>query len=75
MTSRYSLTIEWSDEDGAYVVVLPEWRERVYQPVTDGATYEEAARKRRQVLDTLIEHAQQDAEPLPEPHTYVPAAG
>ncbi len=74
MTSRYSITIEWSDEDCAYVVFLPEWQDRVYQPVTDGATYEEAAGKGRQALDTLIEQAQQHGEALPEPHTYVPAA-
>lgn len=74
MTSRYSITIEWSDEDRAYVVFLPEWQDRVYQPVTDGATYEEAAGKGRQVLDTLIEQAQQHGEALPEPRTYVPAA-
>jgi antitoxin HicB len=75
MTSRYSITIEWSDEDGTYVVFLPEWQDRVYQPVTDGANYEEAARKGQQVLDTLMEQAYQHAEPLPEPRTYVPAAG
>jgi predicted RNase H-like HicB family nuclease len=72
--SKYSITIEWSDEDVVYVVFLPEWRDRVYQPVTDGATYEEAAGKGRRVLDTLIEQAQAHGEPLPEPHTYVPVA-
>lgn len=74
MTSRYALTIQWSDEDGTYVVFLPEWRDRVYQPVTDGASYEEAAGKGRQVLDTLIEQAQTHCEPLPQSHTYVAAA-
>ena len=44
-TSRYSLVIEWSDEDQTYVVLLSEWEGRVYQPVTDGATYEDAVRK------------------------------
>ncbi len=73
MPSRYALTIQWSDEDGAYVVFLPEWQDRVYQPVTDGATSEEAAGKGRQVLDTLIEQAQAHGEPLPQPHTYVAA--
>lgn len=73
MSSRYSIEIQWSDEDQAYVVSLPEWRDRVYQPVADGATYEEAARKGRAVLETLIEQAQQHGEPLPEPHVYMPA--
>lgn len=74
MSIRYSIVIEWSDEDQAYVVLLPEWQDRVYQPVTDGATYEEAARKGQNVLDTLIEQAQQHGEPLPEPRVHVASA-
>ena len=74
MSIRYSIVIEWSDEDQAYVVFLPEWQDRVYQPVTDGDTYEEAARKGQNVLDTLIEQAQQHGEPLPEPRVYVAPA-
>ncbi|HEY7834316.1 MAG TPA: type II toxin-antitoxin system HicB family antitoxin [Ktedonobacterales bacterium] len=73
MNRRYSIEVRWSDEDQAYVVLLPEWQDRVYQPVTDGATYEEAARKGRDVLEMLIEQAQQLGEPLPEPRLYVPA--
>ena len=73
MSSRYSIEIQWSDEDQAYVVSLPEWRERVYQPVTDGATYEEAAHKGHAVLETLIEQAQRHGESLPDPHVYAPA--
>ena len=39
MTNKYSMIIEWSDADTAYVVTLPEF------PCnrTHGATYEEAA--------------------------------
>ena len=73
MKSTYSLVIEWSDEDQAYVVLLPEWQGRIYQPVTDGATYEEAARKGQAVLATLIEQAGQHGESLPEPHAFVVA--
>ncbi len=70
MTKRYSIVIRWSDEDQAYVVLLPEWEQRVYQPVSDGATYEEAARNGERVLESLIEQAQQYGEPLPEPRVY-----
>ena len=73
MKSTYSLVIEWSDEDQAYVVLLPEWQGRVYQPVTDGATYEEVARKGQAVLATLIEQATQHGEELPQPHAFVAA--
>jgi predicted RNase H-like HicB family nuclease len=72
MSSRYSIEIQWSDEDQVYVVFLPEWEQRVYQPVTDGTTYEEAASKGRAVLETLIEQTRQHGEALPEPHVYVP---
>lgn len=74
MSTRYSIVIEWSDEDQAYIVLLPEWEERVYQPVADGAIYQEAARKGQTVLDTLIEQAQQHGEPLPDPRVYVARA-
>lgn len=40
-----SMIIEWSDEDQAYFVSFPEWAGYIVQPVTHGATYEEAARK------------------------------
>ena len=33
---RYSMLIEWSDEDQAYLVTLPEWAGRVIMPVTHG---------------------------------------
>jgi predicted RNase H-like HicB family nuclease len=55
-------------------VLLPEWQERVYQPVTDGATIEEAARKGQAVLETLIEQAQQYGEPLPPPRVFAASA-
>lgn len=64
------MVIEWSGEDAAYVVSLPEWRGRVYQPVTDGATIEEAARKGQAVPDTLVAQARQYGEPLPQPHVF-----
>jgi len=67
---HYSIVIEWSDEDQAYVVLLPEWQGRVYQPVTDGVTIEEAARKGQAALEGLIQQAQQFGEPLPEPRIF-----
>jgi hypothetical protein len=29
---HYSMLIEWSNEDQAYLVTLPEWAERVIMP-------------------------------------------
>ena len=39
---HYSMLIEWSEEDQVYVVILPEWADRVIMPATHGSTYNEA---------------------------------
>jgi predicted RNase H-like HicB family nuclease len=64
------MLVEWSEEDEAYLVTLPEWKGRVFGPVTHGDTYEEAARNGREVLEMLIESAHEHGEPLPEPRTF-----
>jgi antitoxin HicB len=72
---HYSIVIEWSPEDQAYVVLLPEWADRYAQPVADGATYEEAAARGRNALESYIRFAEEDGEPLPEPRVYTVSAG
>lgn len=64
---RYSMFIEWSDEDQAYLVTLPEWADRVIMPATHGDTYSEAVKHGQEVLEMLVESAKQDGEPLPQP--------
>ena len=65
--SRYSVIIQWSPEDEAYVVTLPEWG----GCHTHGATYEEAAKNAREVLELLIETEQEAGRPLPSPHGFM----
>jgi predicted RNase H-like HicB family nuclease len=48
---RYTVIIQWSEEDQAYVVSLPEWG----GCKTHGDSYEEAARNAQEVLEMLIE--------------------
>ena len=36
------MLIEWSEEDQAYLVTLPEWADRVIMLATQGGTYDEA---------------------------------
>ncbi len=67
---QYSLVIEWSIEDQAYVVVLPEWADRYAMPVASGSTYEEAAARGRNALATYIHFAQEDGDPLPRPRVF-----
>ncbi len=67
---HYTIEVKWSEQDQTYVVILPEWVGRVLMPVTDGDTYEEAARKGAEVLETLITDAQAHGEALPEAATF-----
>ncbi len=60
----YSMGIQWSDEDGAYLVTLPEFGPSA---VTHGSTYEEAARQGQDALESLINAYQVSGWALPEP--------
>ncbi len=71
--SRYSILIEWSSEDQAFVVILPEWADRYQMPVADGATYEEALARGRNALENYIQFALEDNIPLPSPREFVAA--
>lgn len=64
--SHYTMIIRWSEEDGALHVSLPEWHDRVVNPVTHGDSYEQVAVNGREVLDLLIESALILGESLPE---------
>jgi predicted RNase H-like HicB family nuclease len=64
-SKRYSMIIEWSDEDDAYIVTLPEF------PIchTHGATREEALKNGQEVLELLTEEGGWD-HPLPQPKLF-----
>ncbi|MBV9709005.1 MAG: type II toxin-antitoxin system HicB family antitoxin [Chloroflexi bacterium] len=64
---HYSMLIEWSEQDQAYLVTLPEWADRVMMPVTHGSTYGEAVQQGQEVLTMLLNSALTDGEPLPPP--------
>ena len=64
---HYSILIEWSERDQAYLVFLPEWAERVIMPATHGNTYDEAITNGQEVLELLVESATQSGESLPAP--------
>ena len=64
---KYSITIQWSEEDQCYVVSLPEWGEYCH---THGDTYEEALKNAQEVLELLIESALNNNEPLPKPNLF-----
>jgi len=51
MTCQYSMVIQWSDEDQAYIVTLPEFGGNK----THGDTYAKAAKMGQEALESLIE--------------------
>jgi len=67
---HYSMVIEWSDEDQAYLVILPEWADNVIMPATHGSTYSEAVQNGLEVLEMLVNSANKNGEPLPPPKIY-----
>ncbi len=66
MNFRYSVLIQWSDEDQKYVVSLPEFGPYAH---THGDTYEEALKNAQEVLELLIETYQEQGRELPQPKT------
>ena len=62
---RWSMLIQWSDEDAAFLVTLPEWDDRVVNPVTHGDTYEEAVKNGHEVLEMLVELSEEQGKTLP----------
>ncbi len=67
MSHRYTIVIQWSDEDRLYVVSLPEFGQFAH---THGETYEEALKNAQEVLDLLVEGYQEEERPLPEPQIF-----
>jgi antitoxin HicB len=65
--TRYSMLIEWSDDDQAFIVSLPEWGDLVH---THGETYEEALQRGKELIEGLIAVRQQRGESLPKPQVF-----
>jgi len=62
--SRYSMLIQWSDEDRVYVVSLPEFGPYAK---THGSTYAAAVKHGQEALELLISSSEADRRPLPKP--------
>lgn len=63
---KYTIIIQWSEEDNYFVVFLSEF-DNVMQPVTHGKTYAEAFQNAQEVLELLVESAIAAGESLPVP--------
>ena len=59
MNYRYTLLIQWSQEDGLYLVTLPEFATIAMQPCTYGKTYEEAIANAKEAIAGYLEYCQE----------------
>ena len=65
-TTHYSMIIEWSDEDQAFIVTVPE----LPGCRTHGDTYEEAVKQGIDAIEGWIEVAKDMGWPLPTPKKF-----
>ena len=61
---RYSMMINWSDEDQAYIVSIPEFGTGAK---THGATLAKAVRMGEDLIESLVRWAEDEGRPLPDP--------
>jgi predicted RNase H-like HicB family nuclease len=71
--SRYSMVVQWSDEDNLFLVTIPEFAERVIMPCTHGKNREEAIHNGEEVIEMYLEAWESEGEPIPDPKTLQPA--
>jgi predicted RNase H-like HicB family nuclease len=62
---KYTMMIQWSEEDRLCLVHFPEFPEQQF--ITHGETYEEAARNGQEALEGLIEVLQDNHQTVPQP--------
>ncbi len=67
--SRYSMIVQWSDEDQLFLVTIPEFADRVVMPCTHGKTRESAIHHGEEVIEIYLEGWQAEGESIPEPST------
>ena len=66
----YSMLIQWSAADSAFVVTLTEWRRVGALAHTHGVDYVEAAQKGQALIAFLYKTAQRGGDPIPTPEEY-----
>ncbi len=65
MMSHYSMIIIWSEEDNSYLVHLPDFPFQKYH--TFGNTYEDAAKRGQEVIDSYVEIYLEKGKSCPQP--------
>jgi predicted RNase H-like HicB family nuclease len=67
MSYRYSLIIQWSDEDQLYLVTIPEFSNIAMQPCTYGKTYEDAIANAQEAIAGYLDYCQEEGFSPPSP--------
>ena len=67
---KYTMLIQWSEEDQLYLVHFPEFPEQQF--ITHGTTYQEAANNGQEALEGLISVLEDHHQSIPHP-TFIPA--
>jgi antitoxin HicB len=62
---KYTMIIQWSEEDQMYLVQFPEFPGQQF--ITHGKTYQEAAENGQEALEGLIAVLQDHHQPIPQP--------
>ena len=63
MSIKYELIIYWSEDDGSFIVEVPE----LPGCMADGETYQQAVSNAQQVIEEWIDTARELGRPVPEP--------
>lgn len=66
--SKYSMIIQWSEEDQLFLVTIPEFSDRIVMPCTHGKTRAEAINNGEEVIELYLEVYQLEGEFIPEPN-------
>jgi len=65
--NRYSMIIQWSDEDELFLITIPEFADLVMMPCTHGQTRDEAMRNGEEVIEMYLEAWKAEGEMIPAP--------
>lgn len=63
--NKYSVLIEWSEEDQLFLVTIPEFSERIMMPCTHGKTRQEAIKNGEEVIEMYLELWTKKEESMP----------
>ena len=65
--NKYSMIVQWSDEDQLFLVTIPEFSDLVVMPCTHGKTRQEAIHNGEEVIEMYLEAWRTEGEVIPEP--------